>query len=273
MIKFSQFMFRNLGLAAILVIACVCVHPVFGQQVKATPPEKDLSAKSEEPMIRIIRIAHGDSENIAGTIANVMPENSGMKLSCDKRSNIIVLKGTREDVDVALKLITQLDSVNPGDKTRSIPASVRIFWLVDGDKSAAAPSDNLKGVVEELHQLGLTKVGQVAQAIVRCQNEGQFQISCSPNLGNTPIMLSVEGRILTGEGLQVHITATRHRDSEAAVAAADKTTHSSATRTTEQLIDLDVNTVYKSKDYIVLAVAPIGNIPSVFVIQITNSDP
>ena len=41
----------------------------------------------------------------------------------------------------------------------------------------------------------------------------------------------------------------------------------------EKLTDLNVHTAFKTNDYIVLAVAPIGKITSVFVIQITESNP
>jgi len=168
------------------------------------------------------------------------------------------MRGTEEKLQTAKAILERLDSPSPSEEHRSLPINVRVFWLIDGDENDAAPAECLKDVVEELHRQGLKNIGQVAQTMVRSQHEGTFQISCSPLLDKWPTMLTANGRILADSKLRISITATKTNVTD---------------KPGEKLANVDVNTVFKTNDYIVLAVAPIGKITSVFVIQITNSNP
>lgn len=268
MSKFNHMYSRNLKLAAILALVCVCAQPAMGQQAPVASPAKESQPQPEEKSIQVFRLEYADAETLAGVIAQIV---GGLNVAFDKLSNSIVVSGTRNNLKFAEALALRLDSRDIIERAHFSPVSVRVVWLVEGDDSAAAPANDLKGVLVELNRMGLKQLGQVAQAVVRSQEEGTFQISCSPLLENKPTMLSANGRISAREGLQIHISATRRGAPEAA--AADKPARLGAAETTEKLIDLNVNTVFSTNDYIVLAVAPIGKITSVFVIQITKNNP
>ena len=276
MTKFIQMFSRNLKIAMIVAFACVCVRPAMAEQAKTDPPpakeaQTPPPAKESQPqsekkifeVIRLIRLRYSDADTMARVLDQSISGRGGLRIAIDKQKNSVILMGSEEQLQTAEELIRKLDSPGPNDKAPSSPVSIRIIWLVEGDQNAAAPADNLKDVVEELQHQGLVRLGQVAQTVVRSQYEGTFQISCSPLLENKPTTLTASGRILTGSKLQIRISATE----------ANARLGADADQPGEKLINLDVNTVFKTNDYIVLAVAPIGKITSVFVIQITDSNP
>lgn len=283
MTKSNNMFLRSLGVGAIL--AFVCAYPTMGQPVPdkswagalqsrrteqappsnpATPtePVSEEASKGRSPIkeyqsqleVRVFKLAYSDPEAIGLVLTTTMKE---LTVATDKRSRSIVVQGSREKLKNVEALIMQLDTSNRDDKPHLQPVKIRIVWLTEGDEGAAAPAENLKSVIEELHRLGLKKVGQVAQAMVKSQYEDVFQISCSPLLENEPVTLMANGRILAGGNMQVRISANRNPSNRADFAS-------------NKLIDINVNTVFNKNDYIVLSVAPIGKITSVFVIQITE---
>jgi hypothetical protein len=134
----------------------------------------------------------------------------------------------------------------------------------------------------------------VAQTVVRSQYGNVFHISCSPLLEFKPTMLTADGTIMPGGELEIHVSSARPGGPETAAFAPGPDMQGagmpspvmpgramgpggpprqSSAEFAEQLTDLNVHTAFKTNDYIVLAVAPIGKITSVFVIQITESNP
>jgi hypothetical protein len=303
MTKFMQMLSRNLEIAAIVAIACIYTQPTFGQRVpgptraidervqggKNAAREEQLS--SEEQTIKVFNLKYSDAETMAHMLAQIIP---GLNVAIDQRNNAIVVNGTKEMSDTAQVLLSRLDSTGANDQSRHTPVSIRLVWLVEGDESAAPPAENLKGVVEELRHQGLKNLGQVAQAVVRSQYGNVFHISCSPLLENKPTMLTADGTIMPGGELEIHVASARPGGPETVEAApgpdmpvaamprrampgADMRPGvpmgQSSVEVAEKLTDLNVHTAFKTNEYIVLAVAPIGKITSVFVIQITESNP
>lgn len=102
-------------------------------------------------------------------------------------------------------------------------------------------------------------------------------------------MLTADGTIMPGGELEIHVASARPGGPEtaavepgpdmrgAAMPGAGRRRvepiRQSSVEVAEKLTDLTVHTAFKTNDYIVLAVAPIGKITSVFVIQITESNP
>jgi hypothetical protein len=250
MSKFNQMLSKNLQIAAIFAVVCICVYPAMGQHIPRSSPAKESQPQPEEQKVKIFSIMYGD----AATIANVLGQTGIVdRASIDKRTNSIVLVGTQEQLETAESIIRRLDSRDLAKNTNSPSPNVRVIWLAEGAEGATAPAEDLKGVVDELRRLGLKNVGQVAQAVVRSQREGMFRISCSPLVENNQVRFAADGRILPEEGLQIHISVSTQRVEH-----------------NENLIDLQANTVFTPNNYIVLAVAPLGKITSVFVIQITE---
>jgi hypothetical protein len=292
MTKFMQMLSQSLKIAAIIAIACVYAQPVFGQRVipGAGREAREPQPSSEELTLKVFKMAHSDAEIMAHVLAQSIP---GLNVAIDQRNNAVVVGGAKEKLQIAQELISNLDSTNPNEKSRYLPVSVRLVWLVEGDESAAPPAENLKGVVEELRRQGLKNLGQVAQAVVRGQYGNMFHISCSPLLENRPTMLTADGTIMPGGELEIRVASARPGgpenpavmpgpDMAAAMPTRDmpgagmrrvEPPGQSSVEVAEKLTDINVHTTFKTNDYIVLAVAPIGKITSVFVIQITESNP
>jgi hypothetical protein len=297
MTKFMQMLLRNLELVAIVAIACIYAYPAFGQRVPGASSAREeqvpsgvsvpgAQSPSEEQELKVFQLAYSNAGEMANVLSQIIP---GLNIAIDQRNNAIVVGGAKEKLQTADVLLRRLDTAVSIGKTRTSPVSVRLVWLVEGDDSAAPPAENLKGVVEELRHQGLKNLGQVAQAVVRSQYGNVFHISCSPLLENKPTMLTADGTIMPGGELEIHVASARPGGPETVEAApgpdmrrpvrpgmgmrGDGPIRQSSVEVAEKLTDLDVHTAFKTNDYIVLAVAPIGKITSVFVIQITESNP
>jgi hypothetical protein len=292
MTKIIQMLSRNLKITAIIAIACVYAHPAFGQRVPGANPAKEervpggtsvpeAQSSSEEQELKVFQLTYSNAGEMANVLSQIIP---GLNIAIDQRNNAIVVGGAKEKLQTADVLLRRLDTAVSSGKTRTSPVNIRLVWLVEGDESAAPPAENLKGVVEELRHQGLKNLGQVAQTVVRSQYGNVFHISCSPLLENKPTMLTADGTIMPGGELEIHVASARPGGPEtAAVAPGPDMTggpmrpgrpiRQSSVEVAEKLTDLNVHTAFKTNDYIVLAVAPIGKITSVFVIQITESNP
>jgi hypothetical protein len=264
----QRMVLQNLGYTAVFAILGIYASTVTGQQInkesKSVPKEAmpeavsraEASTSPEE--IKIFWLKYGNAREIAKLLRDTI-EN--IRVTVDARTNSIVFSGTEEKGRIAQALLEKLDHSAPDNQALS-PVDVRIIWLAEGDASAAKPADDLKGVVEELRRLGLHEVGQVAQALVKSSLGGRtFRISCLPLLEGKPTQLRADGAIREGM-IEIHISATRYGETTEAV---------SRNKPPEKLAEIDLSTVFKENQYIVLGVAPIGKYTSVFVIQVLPS--
>lgn len=151
------------SLAAILALACIIAHPAFGQGRNipgGTSLPRDAQTPPEEQWIKVFKLAHSDAETMAHILTQTI--QPGLSAAIDQRNNaIVVVTSSKENMQKAEGLISSLDSADLTERGRSSPVNVRLVWLVEGDESAAAPAENLKGVIEELHRQGLKNLGQV----------------------------------------------------------------------------------------------------------------
>jgi hypothetical protein len=265
MTNFIQKFSRTLKIAAIAAIACVCVRTAMGQQAKTTPPpanEAQTTQQATEPQTPVEKqefsmffLKYGDPELIIKVLSTTI---KGGRFEIDKRTNAIIVSASSDQMKTAEAILRQLDTPGPVEHNRSLPVNVRVFWLADGVKDAPAPAESLKEVVEELHHQGLKNIGQVAQTMVRTRYEGQFHMTSSPLLDGTPTMFIADGRISNRSIIDIRISANYWAKPGVEPG---------------KLAAVDVNTVFKTSEYIVLAVAPTDKVTSVFVIQITEGKP
>ncbi len=287
------------SLAAMLALACVSADPAFGQEPTREPISRRPMGREPQPQppqgqpedktVSIFNLKYSDAETMARILAQIIP---GLNVAIDQRNNAIVVAGTKENAQTADAILRQLDSSSTHEKERSSPVSIRLVWLVEGDEGADPPAEYLKGVVDELRRQGLKNLGQVAQTVVRSKYGNNFHISCSPLLENKPTELSADGVILVGGELEIHIVANRAGGPEPGAASPPegpgpnspgagrqpdpyygRPPRQSSVAVAEKLTDLNVHTAFKTNEYIVLAMAPIKKITSVFVIQITENNP
>jgi hypothetical protein len=262
---FTQLFSRNLKIAMIVAFACVCVRPAMGEQdqIPATPvppnaqpmipqPATEPQNPAEKQELSMFFLKYGDPELIIKVLSTTI---KGGRFAIDKRTNAIIVSASSEQMKAAEAILKQLDTPGPVEQNRSLPVNVRVFWLADGLKDASAPAESLKEVVEELHHQGLKNIGQVAQTMVRTRYEGQFHMTSSPLLDGTPTMFIADGRISNRSIIDIRISANYWAKPGVEPG---------------KLAAVDVNTVFTTGEYIVLAVAPTDKVTSVFVIQITE---
>jgi hypothetical protein len=295
--KSTHSFWRHLTTAAAVVLVCVAACPVFGQQVRRGVPAaagaQEGPAPGDDQVIRVFKLAHSDAETMARVLNQTVP---GLSVAVDQVNNaIVVASANKQASQSAEALIERLDALNPSERGRASAVSVRLAWLVEGDEGGNPPAENLKSVVDELHHQGLKNLVQVAQAMVRSQYGNAFHISCSPSLDNRPTELSAQGTILPGGELDINVVANRPGGPEASLPAGagmqpefvgpmmgagaapagrmppGAPMPQSSVTVAERLTEVHVHTVFKPGEYIVLAVAPIGKITSVFVIQINET--
>ena len=134
---------------------------------------------------------------------------------------------------------------------------VRILWLAN-DNKGAPPADDLKDVVAELSRLGVKDVRQVGQMVVQTCSGGGFQISSQPDFVGQPDRLTAEGKLLeqSDGSLELHVSI--------------KARKCDAQQEQQNLAYVDTRIVVPQKQYVVLATAPVANMTSVFVVQVTG---
>jgi hypothetical protein len=287
---------QNLKIAAIIAIACIYASQAMGQRGGSDmyggggPPAREgifgmggtTATEPKTPVsklqIRVYELQYSDAETTTRVLSNLLSGSDGIRFSVDRRRNALILTGTEELLQAASAILEKLDTPGPAEHKRTVPISVRVIWLVDGVENTAAPAENLKEVVEELRRQGLKNIGQLAQTMVRSQNNGQFQISSSPLLDNNTVTLSAKGAIQSESKLEVSISASAERAQGMGGGGRGGMGGGGVGPgpggfNTVNLVNINVTTVYKTNEYIVLAVAPIGKITSAFVIQITEGKP
>jgi hypothetical protein len=145
----------------------------------------------------------------------------------------------------------------------------RIVWLASGlsSKDMPAPADDLKQVVEQLGGFGVKDVRQVGQVVVNTLADGQFQTKCSPLFEGESAELSVDGKLAAKtEPLQLSLRiAAKQRKPNIMGAPRSRGPQD------DDLVNLETVICPRfDGSYVVLGVAPVGKVTSIFVVQATQ---
>jgi len=107
------------------------------------------TADIDEPMIRIVKLVNADAAALADAVSQTLglnaagargrgrrtpaPVEATLTIVPDAHSNSVLLRGPKEDVEAAVKLVTDLDAQGPG-----VGAAVRVFKLANADAAVVA---------------------------------------------------------------------------------------------------------------------------------------
>ncbi len=231
-----------------------------------SPPQRQL---------KVFTLMYADPESVTKLLAKLV-ESKEARLAADLRTRSIVLQAPPETARIVEALVLKLDTEVPGPAARPGAAyQVRIVWLASGlnPKAEALPAaKELDPVVKELKRLGIEEVRQVGQMQVNTAPDGQFQIGCSPLFDGAPVEFRADGKLDVKSGvaqMALRISAVPH-----AAASAGPTppgAGGSGVAATPQLISIETMLSPRPDgSFVVLGIAPIGKVTSVFVVQVTE---
>lgn len=190
------------------------------------------------------------------------------RLSIDSARNLVVVQDTVDAVEKFERSLEEYELVRRANTFQG-DAKVRLVWLINGvrDGDLAQPPKDLQGVITELATIGVTDLRLAAQAIVKTTGDRQFEIKCSPYVGN-PCEFEVQGVLISklGEinGLNIRLTATEK------VPLPDGAPGQVAEL--KRLCNLDATVRAPLGHTVVLGVAPTEKKTSVFVVQVSASE-
>ena len=230
-----------------------------------------------EARVRIYQIKHADPSMVLAVLTTMFTGRPSVRLSLDPKNNAVVMMASPEELKTAAELVQTLDVPKTGPKGAAPGAAcqIRIVWLASGlsSKETPAPTDDLKQVVDQLASLGVKDVRQVGQIVVNTLVEGKFEVRCSPLFEGAPAELSVGGQLYAKTEpvqLTLRIAAKQRRPITVGLAASKDAAGGAADGAVE-LVNMD--TVISPRldgSYVVLGVAPVGKVTSVFVVQATQ---
>jgi hypothetical protein len=241
--------------------------------------ELDRPAVPREPEAetRVYQVKYADPTTVLAVLQTMLAGHGGVRVALDPKTNSVVMAAPPEQLKTAAELIKLLDVPKAGGRGVARPAAgqFRIVWLASGlsSKDTPAPADDLKQVVEQLAGLGIKDVRQVGQMVVNTLAEGQFRVRCSPLFDGAPAELTVEGKLdAKAEPIQLDLRiAAKQRRPITVGLAASTNPEARLEGGSVDLVNLDTKISPRfDGSYVVLGVAPVGKVTSIFVVQTTQ---
>lgn len=207
-----------------------------------------------------------------------LPGGERLRVAIDRRTNSLILSGSKQELEVVEELIETLDSLD-GTHEPSAPDEVerdwlvRLVWLIDGDDDAGRtlPDDlktNLQPVLVELKKYGFTKLKLGSQVFVQVTPNGRFDAQGNASLGEQPYRLTLEGELADAKQgsstLQVSIAAQE-------IPAVPVVGRGGFAGPSGANASLTATVRTRPGHFVVLGVTPMKDWSSVFVLQVIES--
>ncbi|MEM7316724.1 MAG: secretin N-terminal domain-containing protein [Planctomycetota bacterium] len=218
--------------------------------------------------LEVYRLKYAEATNAAvllqGLLANQDKEaasKSDVRLSVDKRTNSLIVSAYKKDLEIVRSLIEVVDRPSQPSEMGSpaiVSRSIEVAWLTDGPEGKELPP-MFDRIQAKLQQKGIRNLRMAAMTTTRVISSGEFNCGSSPKLGDRRIAFEVSGTLSKAskpqDVLSIQIEATEKK------ASGGPTHHLAQLRT-------DVSTVVGLP--VVLAVAPLDDLTSVFVITVSE---
>jgi len=218
----------------------------------------DVEVESEQPSDIVVRVF--DVRDLAPfvTLERLVPviapgRDERIAFEADR---LMVVSGTVETMDRVHDVLTMFREQQKEQANSAEPApqrQLRIVWLLSGLEGEGAqdvPSD-LRDVIAELSALGIDDLSLASQSMIEIREERPFRIETLATLAeNKPVVIGVEG----------HGTRTSAGEMELKLELGVSGTLGEA--------EIASSIVAPVGHYTVLAVTPLSNRQSVFVIQV-----
>jgi hypothetical protein len=241
---------------------------------------KQLDAPQQAREIKIFQLRH----TLASDVSNALGAIGGgsIRIAVDAVGNRVIAQGDAATLDTVEALLIRLDEPPKVEEKAPAPPAeedvqVRLVWLVAGlkDSPLADPPADLKNVVEELEKMGVVGLKTAAQVFVKSVPGKPFTVRGSAML-NDPCSLEVSGtfargRSPSGVAAGVFGGGVGGEAAEAAPSAVLEISVKaipSAPYQGKSLADLQTSITAPEGHSVVLGVSPVGELTSVFVVQL-----
>lgn len=230
-------------------------------------------SQSREKLIRAFPLQHAEADNrMLATLSQLLRSSdrdmSSLQLALDARQNQVIASGNAAYLEALASLLDMMDKPATTDAAGATgELSVRLLWLVGGDSGATrdVPND-LKPVTDELARYGVGGLKLGAQSILRVASEEEFGASFTSKLdASWDHQISGRVRSTPDETLRLEIrvlarAAPRPFANDPSQFASGVSTQFETTITTT------------AGHFVVLSMNPVGDMDSVFVLQINESN-
>ena len=184
---------------------------------------------------------------------------NGFRLSVDERTNSLIVAADKEAISIVRSLLEVVD--RPGEPASSasstVSRNIEVAWLTDGPGGKELPPI-FGNIQASLQQKGIRNLRLAAMATTRVINGGDFVCGSSPKLGDRKVAFDVSGTLREAtkpqDMLSVQIDATEKKESGPS----------------HRLAQLRTDVSTPTGRPVVLAVAPLEDRTSVFVITISR---
>jgi len=216
------------------------------------------------------------SDHVLPILANLFGKE-GAQFATDTHTNTLIVQAPETTQLAVIEFLDMLERASRNRDERKDEAAstshtvqVRAIWLASGlaGDNLPEPAEDLKDVVAELSKIGVGQLRQVGQSIVRTTDNGQFQLSCTPVIGQDLGDWSMKAGFVQGRNgqqlpeMQIQLTASKPEVVDGADTPSEKVT----------LTHLETVVSAPYGHFVVLCVTPVANATSVFVVQITRDE-
>ena len=229
------------------------------QKVEDLLKKLDVPPEEKESQIKVFSLVYADPVSTAKMLAQILPKVDA-HIAVDEQTRSIVMSGSPDTLRIAEALVQRLDEGQTVERTRpSGSYEVRIVWLaggLPGENRGEPLAADLKDVAAELARLGMKDPRQIGQFTVLTAHA--FTAKGTPRFGDDAADFSASGNVL------------QQQSGLLALEISIKARQGASPKQEKSLGDLTTRVVVPEKQYVVLATAPIGDVMSAFVVQVTG---
>jgi len=235
------------------------------------------STSPASPGVQIYPLKHLRADEKLQEMLKKLVGGRDPRITTDPIRGLVIVAGeTPETYKTIATILSELDSPAPQAPPDKSSLRVRIVWMLTGPdpgirSDLSAVPDDLLLVVHELEDIGITGLGLVTQFVIGTDTEGEFEQNSLALLMGDPWTLNIEGEAYWSREdratLDIAIRGSMVQKKETAEYRHPlPPTHSYVTS------DLSLNTTFSAPlgHAVVLGVSPIGELTSVFVVQIVK---
>ncbi len=204
-----------------------------------------------------------------GELVKQIADSSGISIAFDQELGIGMIKGPKDEVSRATKIIEQIQQLadsKKGQKRQAESFAVRVLWLSndpsEDSRNPIEPDPELKKSIEKLAELGFANMKLKMQVLGRCDvtdGEALSRIEGSATTTEARRTLSAQAKLSLTDGplngrfnLEASFTDLSSTDAPADTAS----------------VEVTVNLVLKK--YYILSATPVGGYQTAFVVQLVD---
>ncbi len=227
--------------------------------------------QSREKLVRAFPLQHAEADNrMLATLSQLLRTSdrdiSSLQLALDARQNQVIASGNTAYLEALATLLDLMDQP-ASDPAAPSELSVRLLWLVGGDSGATRDvPDDLKPVTDELARYGVTGLKLGAQSILRVATEEEFGSHFVSNLDAT-WEHQINGRLRSAPDDALRLDIQVEAKSEGRQVSSDPPQYVPGVST-----QFETTITTTAGHFVVLSMNPVGDMDSVFVLQVNKSN-